>query len=199
MKNFNKMKEKIIFLDRDGVINKDPRGKYVTSIGEFEFISGTIEAICRLSAGGYKIFVISNQQGVGKGLYTQKTLDSITDWMLKKIKEKGGKIAGVYYCTHLEEENCPCRKPKIGLIKKAIGDSKKDLRRTFFIGDTKRDIKTGQGAGCKTILLLSGRARNCDIENWQVRPDYIFKNLKKAVDFILTQPLSITKKNRIKK
>ncbi len=193
------MKEEIIFLDRDGVINRNPAAKYVTCLEEFKFIPGAIKAIGRLSAAGYKIFVISNQQGVGKGLYTRKTLDEITQWMLRRIERGGGKIAGVYYCTHTELENCPCRKPKTGLIKKAMGGAEKDLKETFFIGDTERDIKTGQGAGCKTILVLCGKTRDSSMEGWGVRPDYIFKDLKKAVDFVLTQQLSITKKNRIKK
>jgi len=195
MENFNRMKEKIIFLDRDGVINKNPQTEYVTSLEKFEFIPGAVEAIERLSAAGYKIFVISNQQGVGKGLYTQKTLDKITQWMVKKIEEKGGQIAGVYYCTHLEEENCLCRKPKTGLIEKAMGEVKKDLRETFFIGDTELDIKTGEAAGCKTVLVLSGKAGNSDIEKWHVRPDYIFKDLKGAVDFILTLPFYTEEKS----
>jgi histidinol-phosphate phosphatase family protein len=179
--------EKIIFLDRDGVINKDPEDKkYVTSIEEFKFIPGSIEAIRRLSVAGYKIFVISNQQGVGKGLYTQKTLDDITNWMSERIKERGARIEKVYYCTHTEVENCSCRKPKTGLIRKALDGLRRDLNKTFFIGDTQRDLKTGKAAGCKTILVLSGKTKDTKIGDWQVKPDYIFNDLKDAVDFILT-------------
>lgn len=181
----NKM-GKIVFLDRDGVINKGPQGEYVTSKEELEFLPGAIEAIRKLSKAGYKIFVVSNQQGVGKGIFNQESLDEITKRMLEIMKQKGARMDGVYYCTHTEDGNCLCRKPKTGLINAAINGLNVDLKETFFIGDTEGDVKTGRAAGCKTILTLSGKTKTSGVlERWDVKPDYVFDDLKDAVRFIL--------------
>jgi histidinol-phosphate phosphatase family protein len=179
----------IVFLDRDGVINKYPGNyKYVTSQAEFEFLPGAKEAIKRLNEVGYKLFIISNQAGVTKGLYTKVTLDSITKNMLKEIGIAGGSLEKVLYCTHTEEDNCNCRKPKIGLIKQAISGLKGiDLNKTFFVGDSIRDVKTGKIAGCKTILVLCGRESIENKPNWEIQPDFIADNLYEAVEIILSQ------------
>lgn len=178
--------EKVVFLDRDGTINKGPLAEYVTSKKEFEFIPGAVEALRLLFKAGYKIFIISNQQGVGKGVFSRETLDEITEEMLEAMEKKGAKIDGVYYCTHKEEENCLCRKPKTGLIGEAIKGLEVDLKEAFFIGDTERDIKTGKAAGCKTILTLSGKTKSSDApKTWQAKPDYLFDDLKEAAQFIL--------------
>lgn len=181
--------KKVIFLDRDGVINKYPGDfKYVSSLEEFEFISASKEAVVRLYKSGYKLFVISNQAGVTKGIYTQETLDEITDRMIKEIEAIGGHIEKVLYCTHTDEQDCACRKPKTGLISKALeiaGDV--DLKNSFFVGDSIRDMKTGKGVGCKTILVLSGREKLENRKNWQEQPDFIADNLSWAADIILNQ------------
>jgi len=110
-----------VFLDRDGVINRYPGdGKYVTSVKEFRFLPKVKEAIALLTAHKYPIFIISNQAGVGKGLYTQEALSRITEHMLKELSRHRGKVQAVYYCTHRSEDNCSCRKPKAGLIFSAI-------------------------------------------------------------------------------
>jgi histidinol phosphatase-like enzyme len=107
--------------------------------------------------------------------------------MLKEIEDFGGEIKGVFYCTHREEDNCSCRKPKTGLIKRAVGERKVNLRDTFFIGDSLKDIETGKNAGCKTILVLSGETRKKDISSLQVKPDFITQNLLEAVKLILNE------------
>ncbi|MFH1857228.1 MAG: D-glycero-beta-D-manno-heptose 1,7-bisphosphate 7-phosphatase [Candidatus Omnitrophota bacterium] len=181
---------KVIFLDRDGVINRDPGEKiYVTSIKDFKFIPGVIKAVRGLSFAGYKIFIISNQQGVAKNILSEATLNEITKQMRQNFEKEGAEIAGIYYCTHLKEESCGCRKPKPGLIKKAVKGLKVDLKDSFFIGDTESDIKTGKAAGCKTILVLSGKTKNRNVECWQAKPDYIVNDLKEAADFILNRSL----------
>ena len=98
---------KIVFLDRDGVINKYPGDRlYVTSLRKFRFLPRAKQAIVLLNRGGFKIFVASNQAGVGKGTYAQRTLDAITSKMLKDIEQAGGKISKVYYCRHRKEAGC---------------------------------------------------------------------------------------------
>ncbi|MDD5005771.1 MAG: HAD family hydrolase [Candidatus Omnitrophica bacterium] len=178
---------RLVFLDRDGVINKYPgHFKYVCSQEEFKFLPKAKEAIKRLSESGYKLFVISNQAGVTKGLYSQEILDNITRNMTEEIDKAGGKIEKVLYCIHTEEQDCGCRKPKTGLIEQALNSAGDvDIKNSFFIGDSIRDIKTGKAVGCKTILVLSGREKMENAKEWQVQPDFIAVNLYKASDIII--------------
>ncbi len=180
---------KAIFLDRDGVINKYPGDtKYVTNSDDFRFLPRVKQAIACLGKAGFRIFVISNQAGVGKGLFSQKSLDLITSRMLKCISESGGKIDAVYYCTHRKEEDCLCRKPKAGLLHIARREYPAiNFKKSFFIGDTIRDVHAAKSAGCKSILVLSGKEKLSNRDNWDVRPDFIFKNLWEAATLIIKQ------------
>jgi len=182
---------KAVFLDRDGVINKYPGDfKYVMSWQEFEFLPNIEKALKRLTDAGFKIFVISNQAGVSKGIYSQEALDLITNNMLEGLKESGIEIDGVYYCTHRDEDNCLCRKPKAGLVHMAISDLKAkgidlDVKGSYFIGDSIRDISTGKKAGLKTILVFSGREKASNKDVWEVLPDFTAADLYEAVNIIL--------------
>jgi D-glycero-D-manno-heptose 1,7-bisphosphate phosphatase len=174
-----------IFLDRDGVINKYPGDRlYVTSLKKFRFLPRAKEAIVLLSKKGCRIFVASNQAGVGKGTYSQKTLDLITAKMLKDIQQAGGEITKVYYCTHRKELGCFCRKPKPGLLKKAEKEFKINLRKTCFIGDTIRDVLTAHAVGAKSILILCGKEKLSNQRNWEAKPDFVFKDLLSAAKFL---------------
>jgi len=176
---------KNIFLDRDGVINKYPGDRqYVTSLRKFRFLPRSKKAIALLSKNGWKIFVASNQAGVGKGTYAQKTLDAITARMLGNIEQAGGKIAKVYYCTHRKEIGCNCRKPKPGLLKQAAREFKVNLKKAYFVGDTIRDVLTARAAGCKSILVLNGKEKLANRKNWEVKPDFVFKDLFAAAKFL---------------
>lgn len=178
----------IVFLDRDGVINEYPgHGYYVDKVKAFKFIPGAVDAIARLSQAGHTLFVISNQAGVAKKLYTKATLKAIDAVLHKGVKAAGGKIRKVYYCTHPSDGDCDCRKPGIGNIKKALKSIGKDLRAAksgFFAGDTQIDIEAGHKAGCTTILVESGRDRAKDTKKWKIKPDHIVKTLNQAADLI---------------
>ncbi len=179
---------KVVFLDRDGVINEFPgNGNYVTRVKNFHFIPGSLDAIRRLTEAGFTIFVVSNQAGVGKGIYSLDKLNRITKNMMAAVKKAGGRIKKVFYCIHRTEHDCDCRKPEIGSIlraMKAINTSMHHIEHAFFVGDTKVDIQTGHKAGCKTIFVLSGRDQCRDIRKWPVKPDYIVKNLQAAAQII---------------
>lgn len=184
------MNDKYVFIDRDGVINKDPAGwtpySYVTKWEDFHFLPGVLEALKKLSDAGYESVIISNQQGVGKGYMTLEDLNDITSKVSRAIKEAGGKVAGFYYCTHEKEENCSCRKPKDGLFRKAQKElGIKSFKGKFYLGDTQRDMEAGKRAGLKTILILSGKSDEEDAKEWEYKPDYTFKDLSSAADFIL--------------
>ena len=176
---------KAIFLDRDGVINRYPGDtKYVTSWKEFRFLPNAKKAIALFAGKKYLIFVISNQAGVSKGLYSQDTLNNITSRMLKALEKSGARISAVYYCTHRDEDHCSCRKPKAGLIKLAVKGKKIYLKNSFFIGDTIRDVRAAKAAGCKSILVFSGAEKPSNRDNWQTYPDFTFKDLYAAAKFI---------------
>lgn len=180
---------KIIFLDRDGVINKFPgNGNYVTKVKDFHFIPGALEAMRILTQQGFTLFVVSNQAGVGKGIFSKKKLEQITQKMIKDVKQSGGKIKKVFYSTSRSDQDCQFRKPNIGSIREAMKLMNKSIhtaRKAFFVGDTEVDVKTGRNAGCKTIFVLSGRE---DYEylkkRWKVRPNYIARDLMDATQII---------------
>ncbi|MFH1798921.1 MAG: HAD family hydrolase [Candidatus Omnitrophota bacterium] len=181
---------KYVFIDRDGVINKDPAGctryGYVTGWEDFHIIPGVVEAIKTLTEAGYKIIIISNQQGVGKGYFSRADLDEITVKLKDTIKQAGGEISDVYYCTHLKEEKCGCRKPNSGLFqiaKKELGIE--SLSGKFFIGDTESDMCSGKKVGMGTILVLTGKSSAEDAESWQCKPDHICNDLLDAARLIM--------------
>ncbi|MFH0790737.1 MAG: HAD family hydrolase [Candidatus Omnitrophota bacterium] len=182
---------KAVFLDRDGVINEYPGDfKYVTGWNEFRFLPEVKPALKKLNEHGWQIFIISNQAGISKGIYSQDSLDLITKNMLEELKKDDINILRVYYCVHRQEDNCPCRKPKAGLVHTAISYLKNqgkeiDLTKSYFIGDTIRDIETGRTAGLKTILVFSGKEKAENRNTWTVQPDWTAQNLSAAVDIIL--------------
>lgn len=179
---------KVIFLDRDGVINKYPGDKkYVSSWKKFKFLPRVKLAIAKLHQDNFKLFIISNQAGVGKGIYSKKTLNTITKNMLVRIRKAGGDLDGVYYCTHCREENCSCRKPKAGLLNVVKEKYPFNFKNAYFIGDTTRDINTAKAGGCKSILVLSGKEKLKNCKDWETQPDFIFNDLYAAADFILKE------------
>ena len=149
---------KIIFLDRDGVINKKPpRGEYIKSWKEFEFLPGVIEALKLLNQEGYSIYLVTNQAGIGRGLMTEDDLKIIHEKLKKELEKNSIRIEGVYYCPHEMNENCECRKPKPGLLLRIAKEHNLDLKQVIFVGDEERDFQAGKAAGCKTILVKPQR------------------------------------------
>jgi len=182
---------KVIFLDRDGVINEYPGDKeYVKSWKEFRFLIDIKPALKKLACHGFKLFIISNQAGVARGVYSKEELGLITKNMLAELNQKGEIISGVYYCTHHKELNCSCRKPRTGLVELAIAKLKKEgcdieLGKSYFIGDTLSDIETGKAAGLKTILVFSGKEKAENKTNWHILPDFACQGLSQAAEIIL--------------
>ena len=177
---------KVIFLDRDGVISKYYHGDYTKTWAEFKFLPGAKEALTKLRKTDFTIFIISNQSGVSKGVYSLKALSRITSLMEKEIEKSGGKIKKSYYCVHQEVDNCSCRKPKTGLFLQAEKEfGKIDFKNSYFIGDSQIDIEAGKKIGAKTILVLSGKTKNKEeIKDWLLKPDFIASNLKESLKFL---------------
>lgn len=141
-----------LILDRDGVINRET-GNFVKTLDEWQVIEGSLEAIARLTKSGRRVFVATNQSGIARGLYTESMLQRIHRLMLDQVKKNGGEIAGVYYCPHVDSDNCDCRKPKPGLLKQISKDHGIELSKSIMVGDSIRDIKAGIGAGAHAALV----------------------------------------------
>ena len=141
-------------LDRDGVLNKRaPKARYVRSWSEFEWLPGAKEALRLLNKAGYRVIVVSNQAGIGRGLMTETDLRQIHDKMRAEAAEAGGQIDKVYYCPHDWNEGCECRKPKPGLLFQAQRELNLDLSRTVFVGDDERDGEAADRAGCLFVRV----------------------------------------------
>jgi D-glycero-D-manno-heptose 1,7-bisphosphate phosphatase len=145
--------KRYVLLDRDGVINRRMPGGYVTSWNQFEFLPRALEALRLLAENHYTALILSNQGCVGEGLLSSKDLDAITHRFLLEVALSGGNIAQVYYCRHSPQDECGCRKPKPGLLRRAYLDHHFAPERTFFVGDSPGDCKAMDDAGCRTILI----------------------------------------------
>lgn len=147
-------KIKALFLDRDGVINKDPG--YVYRIEEFEFMPGIFEALSGFMALGYEIFIITNQSGIGRGYYTKDDFDKLSRYMLDEFKSHGVQIQKIYHCPHTPSDKCECRKPKPGMILQALSEFDINLDSSIMIGDKQSDLDAANSAGVGSGFLLDG-------------------------------------------
>ena len=145
-------KNKAIFLDRDGVINKN-RDDYVKSTKELEIFSNIGKEILKLKIKGFLIIVITNQSVINRKIITIRELEEIHSTIQKFLIKSKTSIDKFYFCPHRPDENCDCRKPKPGLILQAINEFSIDASKSWMVGDSKTDIQAGEKAGCKTILL----------------------------------------------
>ena len=143
---------KAIFLDRDGVINKE-RKDYVKSVEEFQIIDNIPKVIKILKEKGFVVIVITNQSAINRGLVTIETLNEIHNHLQKILKDNNTSIDDFYFCPHIPDENCQCRKPNPGMLIKAVQDHDIDMNQSFMIGDSLTDVQAAQKAGCKGILL----------------------------------------------
>ena len=143
-----------LFLDRDGVINIKPEGRYVRNFKEFEFIPGAIDAISKLTNKFNRIIIITNQQGIGKEIMSDADLNILHTKMKERIEQSGGKINKIYYCPHLEELDCLCRKPRPGMIEYALLDFPEIvLEDSYLIGDSDSDIEAGRRMNLSTVKV----------------------------------------------
>lgn len=177
--------KKAIFLDRDGTINRDSKN-YIKSTEEFVIFPNTAKGLKILQDIGYELIVITNQSGISRGFFSIEDLDNIHNKLIAELEQTGISLLDIYYCPHLPEENCECRKPKLKNVQKAIDDYDLDINNSWFIGDSEKDIITGQNASCKTMLVLSGVRGITEktINSWSIKPDFISKDLLEAAKII---------------
>ena len=143
-----------LFLDRDGVINKRIPDDYVRNISQFSFLTGSLKAIVQLNNLFGLVVVVTNQQGIGKGLMTQEDVDSVHDYLIRQVEKAGGCIERVYTCPALAKDNAICRKPKLGMGLQAKEDFPLiDFKRSVMVGDSISDMEFGIGLGMKTVFI----------------------------------------------
>jgi len=185
-------KQKAIFLDRDGVINKEV--SYLCRPEQLELLDGSALAVKKINDSDYLAIVVTNQSAVARGLCSEEDIAEVNKKLDMLLGENHAFLDNIYYCPHhpdkgFEGENkqykidCECRKPKTGMIGQAQRDFNIDLKKSFIIGDTTSDVMTGINAGIKTVLVRTGYAGKD--RKYDCRPDFIFENLEEAVDFII--------------
>lgn len=154
LKDLNINKEWSLFLDRDGVINIRFIDDYIKKVEEFEFMPGVPEAVSKFSRIFGRIFIITNQRGIARNLMTEKDLQNIHDYMLNEFGKAGGRIDKIYFCPHDRDEDCNCRKPRIGMALKAfIEFPDVNFDKSIMVGDTVSDMEFGKNAGMLNILV----------------------------------------------
>ena len=145
-------KSKTIFLDRDGVINKE-RSDYVKSISELEIFPNVAKNVELLKNAGFLVVIITNQSAINRGLITHEMVSQIHGSIQNYLKANGTYVDGFFYCPHKPDENCNCRKPKSGLLNKAILELNIDVNSSWMIGDNDSDIEASISIGCKAIKI----------------------------------------------
>ena len=148
----------VVLLDRDGVLNRDLPGS-VTTLGELSLEPGADRAVALLSRAGYAVLVITNQAAVGRGQLSAAELARINGQLAAWIAAAGGRLDRFYVCPHAEQEGCPCRKPKPGLIEQAQREWGFAPGQTWFVGDAERDVAAAGAAGCRPALVRTGKGR----------------------------------------
>ena len=153
------MSIKTIFLDRDGVINKEV--EYLHKIYDFKFIDGIFEACLYFQNLGYEIIIVTNQSGISRGYYNESDYQFLTKWMLDKFSIKNINILDVFHCPHAPDSSCNCRKPKPGMLLKAKAKYNINMEDSWMLGDKEDDILAALEAGINnTIIVKSGHKIN---------------------------------------
>jgi len=148
--------ERVVLLDRDGtlVVDRD----YLADPAGLEFLPGAVEALRRLHVRGHRLVIISNQSGVGRGLFSLQRLEEVNRRLREMVHEAGASLAGIYCCPHRPDEGCACRKPNVELVRQAARELRFDPAAAIMIGDRDSDIELGRRVGATTIRLAPATA-----------------------------------------
>ncbi len=168
-----------IFLDRDGTINND--SGYVHKPDDLLILPGVIEGLQLLHR--YKLFIITNQSGIGRGYYTKDEFLLFNNLLVKQLNKYNIVIENTYFCPHKPDADCDCRKPKIKHLKDAEKRYKIDLTQSYVIGDQDSDMEMGRRGGCKTVLVLTGHLKKRH-NNLAIKPDFIVNDLYEGAKII---------------
>lgn len=175
---------RLVVLDRDGVINEDSPD-YIKSPAEWQPIPGSLAAIAKLTRAGIKVVVVTNQSGLARGLFDHATLQAIHTKMNAAVRAAGGRLSGLYFCPHGPDEDCPCRKPRAGMLRDVMRDLGCSMSGVPVIGDSARDLAAAAEVGARPILVLTGKGRETLA---QLRaPVECYPDLAQAVESLLRE------------
>ncbi len=182
------MPKKVVFLDRDGVINRDSPD-YIKNRQEFEFLPGSCRAVERLYSNGFTVIVITNQSAINRNMTSLEELEAIHGKMKSGVRAKGGLITDIFFCPHTPLEKCDCRKPKPGLIhtaQKKYGID--DLAASAMVGDSAKDIECARNAGCMAVLVRTGNGNEAEkiLSGKKIFPDHIANDLYAAAEWLVS-------------
>jgi len=177
---------KVVVLDRDGVINEDSE-EFIKSPAEWRPLPGTLDAIARLHKAGFTIVVATNQSGVGRGLFSLKTLGDIHQEMLARVTAAGGHIARIVFCPHSPEDHCDCRKPSPGMLYEIAELTGCGLGNMIVIGDAARDLHAARAAGSRPILVRTGKGRATEAALNQDELVETYDDLPAAADALILE------------
>ena len=170
---------KTIFLDRDGVINKEVG--YLHKIEDFKFIDGVFDACQYFQSLNYQIIIVTNQSGIARGYYDEKAFHVVNNWMLEQFRNSGIEVLDVFFCPHGPDSTCECRKPKPGMLIQANNIYGIAMNKSWMIGDKEADITAANAAGIQnTILVKSGHA----IDEQNSNATYILDSIEQAQDIV---------------
>ena len=175
-----------VFVDRDGTLNVNI--DYLSDPERYQLYPGVAEGLCRLRDAGFLIVVITNQSGIGRGIFDERTLEAIHLRMKTLLAAEGACIDGIYFCPHHPDDRCACRKPGTALFETAARDLGIDPRRSFVIGDMEMDVVGGHRMGARTALVPEPRNRAKTLRQmagWYVRPDFVGDDFLSAVRWVL--------------
>ncbi|MFG6176302.1 D-glycero-beta-D-manno-heptose 1,7-bisphosphate 7-phosphatase [Halomonas sp. THAF12] len=180
--------EKLVILDRDGVINQDS-DEYVKTLDEFLPYPQAIEAIARLSKAGWTVAVATNQSGIARGYYDEATLAAMHDRLNALVVQGGGEIAHIVHCPHGPGDGCDCRKPLPGLLKQlGVELEIENLAGSWMVGDSLRDLEAGESVGCRPVLVRTGKGERTLAKHPELADDgrtCLFDDLAAFVDWLL--------------
>lgn len=181
--SIGKEKNKAIILDRDGVLIHDIG--YVHKVEDFRFIPKAVDALKLLSQKGFKLIIITNQSGIGRGYYTKEDFLKFNNHLINELSKNKIKIEKTYYCPHHPDESCNCRKPSTRHAEEAKKEFDIDLKRSYVIGDHPSDIEMGKKAGCKAAYVLTGHGKK---HKGQAKAaDFIAEDLYDAAKWIVSR------------
>jgi histidinol-phosphate phosphatase family protein len=180
-------KKPAVFLDRDGTIIFDRN--YLSRPEQVKLYARAAESINKLRKAGFKIIVVTNQSGIARGMFTEEDLAKVNKKFISLLKEGGSKIDALYYCPHIDEDKCSCRKPLAGMVFRAAKEHDIDLEKSYTVGDSIRDYLLGFNAGAKGIMVLTGHGKKQreKIKSQKIKPLAVLKNLKQAANFIIAR------------
>ena len=184
-----------VFLDRDGVLNRDLG--YVHTKAQFEWLPGAVESLRRLVTHHFALIIVTNQSGIGRGMYTEADVQQLHRSILAELATAKVHLDAVYYCPHAPDDGCDCRKPSPGMLLRGAREHRIDLARSWIVGDKLSDIVAGRRAGLRgTILVRTGlslASQPMSVTSGDPHPDVICEDLSKSVDVILgTEPSQIS-------